>query len=943
VIDFGDFEDFAKLQVTIDGDGARAGASEVIAALRSIDAASVRTAKIMEEQLANQAQDRIAAAARRRAAEESRVSRAAIKAARDEANAKKQAAREAEQAQISAARRSEKERIKAERAVAKAARETAKEQVRAMREAEGAAGSLRSVLVAAAAGEVASGVIKTIASYESLKASLVTVEKTQAKANSTFAELQKFAAATPFTTEQATKAWIRMRAAGLEPTIDKLRAFGDASSIVAGKDVLDFVEAVADATQGGKVRLKEFGIDMDKMGSQVRLRFGDMAVTVKNDAKSIEQGLIQLTKTNFGGAMERQSKTLAGTWSTLQDNAANLAMEVGEGGLLSAMKDVVAELTATTVGGESTARSLGADLGSAVRVGADSIKFLASNLGSVKVALSALVAYKIGSWVTTVVTGFTAATAAAGGFRAAMLAAAASNPFGWIAVGVALLIELAQRWEDIVNLPGSVQTQAGNMVSGVFGKVQGLTDSFNAKYAPNKDGISAMDAEAAATAIQAHYVQKQTEKAISDYMKKNKGRLSKAYKEGDLLGTLWDDASSSIAPEAAGPKKPKAPAGLDGAKKKVDHLAESLSSLKSEAAQASGALSLLSGDPADLKQLEIENRLLEWRINLERDLRKEKKSEANIKDVVSKNEGQARENITTTVNAEHESKRIEGYRDALKGLKQEASEAQAALDLQRSGADARTIAIETETAAVVAATKARGEEADAIRAAVAAKYDAKTASEALNASEVAAQEARKQAAEDIAKAAEEAAERQADAEKAALERRKQIHEDWIGFATDGIERLGDTLTNALNGQENAWRDFFIMLAAQAASLALTQAASPGGALTGLTAGVFHEGGMVGSGGRSRRVSGSVFYGAQRYHRGGYAGLKPGEVPAILQRGERVLSRREVAQGGMRGRSNRNYSIQINLPGVQDNKGFNRSVPMLLRRLRLLTGGGRDDE
>jgi len=32
------------------------------------------------------------------------------------------------------------------------------------------------------------------------------------------------------------------------------------------------------------------------------------------------------------------------------------------------------------------------------------------------------------------------------------------------------------------------------------------------------------------------------------------------------------------------------------------------------------------------------------------------------------------------------------------------------------------------------------------------------------------------------------------------------------------------------------------------------------------------------------------------HSGGWAGLRPDEVPAILQRGERVLSRREVAAG-----------------------------------------------
>ena len=63
------------------------------------------------------------------------------------------------------------------------------------------------------------------------------------------------------------------------------------------------------------------------------------------------------------------------------------------------------------------------------------------------------------------------------------------------------------------------------------------------------------------------------------------------------------------------------------------------------------------------------------------------------------------------------------------------------------------------------------------------------------------------------------------------------------------------------------------------------------------AGVFHEGGLVGAGGSTRAVPASVFSGAQRYHSGGFPGLRPDEVPAILQRGERVLSRDEVRRGG----------------------------------------------
>jgi hypothetical protein len=69
----------------------------------------------------------------------------------------------------------------------------------------------------------------------------------------------------------------------------------------------------------------------------------------------------------------------------------------------------------------------------------------------------------------------------------------------------------------------------------------------------------------------------------------------------------------------------------------------------------------------------------------------------------------------------------------------------------------------------------------------------------------------------------------------------------------------------------------------------------GGAITSL----YHKGGVVGSaGGMSRAVNPAIFAGAPRMHGGGVAGLKSGEVPAILQKGEMVLPRGASAGSGV---------------------------------------------
>jgi hypothetical protein len=66
-----------------------------------------------------------------------------------------------------------------------------------------------------------------------------------------------------------------------------------------------------------------------------------------------------------------------------------------------------------------------------------------------------------------------------------------------------------------------------------------------------------------------------------------------------------------------------------------------------------------------------------------------------------------------------------------------------------------------------------------------------------------------------------------------------------------------------------------------------------GSLGPAFASVLHAGGVAGGPAPQRLVPALAFAGAPRLHSGGVAGLRPDEVPAILQKGERVLSRAET--------------------------------------------------
>lgn len=65
----------------------------------------------------------------------------------------------------------------------------------------------------------------------------------------------------------------------------------------------------------------------------------------------------------------------------------------------------------------------------------------------------------------------------------------------------------------------------------------------------------------------------------------------------------------------------------------------------------------------------------------------------------------------------------------------------------------------------------------------------------------------------------------------------------------------------------------------------------GGILGSVFSRILHEGGVAGLSGPGRRMPTLAFLAAPRLHDGAY--LRPDEIPAILQRGERVLNRREA--------------------------------------------------
>ena len=142
--------------------------------------------------------------------------------------------------------------------------------------------------------------------------------------------------------------------------------------------------------------------------------------------------------------------------------------------------------------------------------------------------------------------------------------------------------------------------------------------------------------------------------------------------------------------------------------------------------------------------------------------------------------------------------------------------------------------------------------------------------------------------DDAAALAKKAQEQMAQSQKAladSLKATTQNTENSLTSLTSGITDVGDKAVSAVPDMGSFGSSITGLLSKMASGLG----GGLGGAGGGLFAGIFHAGGAInGNAPAWRAVSASTFAGASRFH----DGLGDDEFPAILQKGERVLTQNQ---------------------------------------------------
>ena len=226
------------------------------------------------------------------------------------------------------------------------------------------AGSLSKIKVpalAAAAGIAAivlpmKAIAGVGAGFEDLKDSLDQVFGSMEAGDAAMDKVFKFAQTTPFQIEDATKAFIQLKSAGIEPSMDMLQTFADTAS--TSIDQLGAFEALIRIVQrsaAGGMGLEEInqlddrGIPATKILTEELGKSRDeLSIYGKTaeGAAEMVQILIKGLESRFGGAMANKMDNLSTKTSNMVISFKQLADEVFQSGLGDLLKSLTDRLTA---------------------------------------------------------------------------------------------------------------------------------------------------------------------------------------------------------------------------------------------------------------------------------------------------------------------------------------------------------------------------------------------------------------------------------------------------------------------------------------------------------------------------------------------------------------------------------------------------------------------
>ncbi|MFT9493421.1 hypothetical protein [Anaerosolibacter sp.] len=259
------------------------------------------------------------------------------------------------------------------------------------------AGVMAGVFSVAAISRFTNSVTDSAASLEGYRNTLNVVMGDQKLAASTMRWAVGFANKTPFETDSIVEATVRLQSYGIQAQ-KTLPAIGDMAGVM-NKDIMQAVEAVADAQTGELERLKEFGITKQMIidhGNKIMR--GKELVNNKGqivDQKKFNDALFDLMEKRFKGGMEIQASsfrgitsTIVGVWKTGLAQMAGISAdgEIRAGSFFDTLKKKSIELSnqLNEMASDGTFERMGTVLVTSLEFGIEAFETFGDAIGYVK-------------------------------------------------------------------------------------------------------------------------------------------------------------------------------------------------------------------------------------------------------------------------------------------------------------------------------------------------------------------------------------------------------------------------------------------------------------------------------------------------------------------------------------------------------------------------------
>lgn len=244
------------------------------------------------------------------------------------------------------------------------------------------AGVATTYISAKALKDVGKSALESASGLEGYRSTLNVVLKDQQKAAKMMAWAVEFANKTPFETDSVVEATVRLQSYGIEAQ-KVMTQIGDMAGVM-NKDLMQAVEAVADAQTGELERLKEFGITKAMITAKGAELYKNQTI-VNNKGQIVDQqkfndALFALMEERFKGGMEIQAKsykglmsTISGVWKTGLAQMAGISGtgEIIEGSAFDAAKEGLGWVSdkMQSLSKSGTFEKIGKKIGSTVQTG----------------------------------------------------------------------------------------------------------------------------------------------------------------------------------------------------------------------------------------------------------------------------------------------------------------------------------------------------------------------------------------------------------------------------------------------------------------------------------------------------------------------------------------------------------------------------------------------